>query len=260
MGVGITLALVVLAGALFALFSALSSTLGDTAATNNNNGEEPPTVVEEAPPCDGCLTFDDARELRMPDGVPTLDLTFDEEVGYAKPSIVGAYADGSVETYESGGGAPAGCSFAIDYSPVSPTSPDESNRTDRVADLGSYYSEADYLSLVARVFATESDAASYPDSLRAGLASCPHYSFSFSDGSNFWSTDVQPLEFETSSGAVTAVGWHESYNGSELLIVDLQYTNVAVRAIYNRSGSTAEIEDEFRAFVLELSGALEALR
>ena len=256
-GVGITLALVVLAGALFALFSALSNTL-DATATDDGD-DEPTTIVDETPPCDGCLTFDDALELRMPEGVPALDLTFDEETGYTKPSIVGAYADSSVDTYESGGGAPDGCSFAIDYSPVSPTSPNESNRTDRVADLGSFYGDADYLSLVARVFATDTDAAAYPESLRAGLAACPHYSFSFSDGADFWSTDTQPLDFATSSSAVTAVGWHESYNGSELFIVDLQHSNLAVRAIYNLTGDSAGAEEEFRTFVLEMSSALEAL-
>ena len=258
MGVGITLALVVLVGALFALFSALGSTL-DSTATNESDGDEPPAVVDDTPPCDGCLAFDDTLELRMPGGVPALGLALDEDAGYTKPSIVGAYADSSAETYESGGGAPVGCSFAIDYSPVSPTSPGESNRTDRVADLGSFYGDEDYLSLVARVFATESDAAAYPDSLRAGLAACAHYSFSFSDGADFWSTDVQPLDFATSSSAVTAVGWHESYNGSELLIVDLQYANVAVRAIYNRTGDSAGSEEAFRTVVLELSAALEAL-
>ena len=255
-GIGITLTLVVLAGALFALFSTLSK----IPAASDDDGDEPSIAVEESPPCDGCLTFDDALELRMPDGVPSLGLTFDDEVGYTKPSIVGAYADSSTATYEDGGGTPVGCSFAIDYAPVSPTSPDEGNRTDRVADLGSFYGDDDYLSLVARVFTSEADAAAYPESLRAGLAACPHYSFSFTDGSDFWSTDVQQLDFATSSPAVTAVGWHESYNGSELLVVDVQYANLAVRAMYNRTGTTAGTEEEFRTFVLGLSAALEGLK
>ena len=257
-GLGITLTLVVLAGALFALFSTLSNSM-DQAGTDNGDGDEPPTVVEDDAPCAGCLSLEDVLTLRMPDGVPTLGLTFDEEAGYAKPSIVGAYADSSIETYEAGGGDPVGCSFAIDYAPVSPTSPSEANRTDRIGDLGSYYNDTDYLSLVTRVFETEADAAAYPDTLRDGIAACPHYSFTFSEGEDFWSTDVQPMDFATSSPAVTAVGWHEHYGDSDLMIVDLQYANLAVRAIFNRGGA-AVTEDQFRAFVLEMSAALEGLR
>ena len=254
-GLGITLALVVLAGALFALFSTLSNSMNQA---GTDDGDEPTTVVEDDAPCAGCLSLDDVLTLRMPDGVPTLGLTFDEEVGYAKPSIVGTYAESSVETYEAGGGDPLGCSFAIDYAPVSPTSPNEANRTDRIGDLGSYYNDTDYLSLVTRVFETEEDAAAYPDTLRDGIAACPHYSFTFSEGEDFWSTDVLPMDFVTSSPAVTAVGWHEQYGESDLMIVDLQYSNLAVRAIFNRSGTTVT-EDQFRAFVVELSAALEGL-
>jgi hypothetical protein len=254
-GLGITVALVVLAGALFALFSTLSNSLGDSAA---DDGDEPPIAVEDPAPCAGCLTLDDALELRMPDGIPTLDLALDEEAGYAKPSIVGTYADSSTASYEDGGGSPIGCSFAIDYSPVSPTSPDELNRTDRVGDLGSYYNDSDYLSLVTRVFGSEEDAAAYPATLRDGLAACPNYSFSFSEGEDFWSTDVEPLDFETSSPAVTAVGWHEHYGDSDLVIVDVQYANLAVRTVYSRTGDPAS-DDGLRAFVLELSAALEGL-
>lgn len=254
-GIGITLALVVLAGALFALFSTLSNSINQA---GTDGGDEPTTVVEDDAPCAGCLSLDEVLALRMPEGVPTLGLTFDEEAGYAKPSIVGTYADSSLETYENGGGDPIGCSFAIDYAPVSPTSPSEANRTDRIGDLGSFYNDTDYLSLVTRVFETEADAAAYPDTLRDGIAACPHYSFTFSEGADFWSTDVQPMDFATSSPAVTAVGWHEQYGDSDLMIVDLQYSNLAVRAIFNRGGDTVT-EDQFRAFVLELSAALEGL-
>lgn len=254
-GVGIAVALVVLVGALIALFSALGNSLNSIAPDD----DKPITVAEDDAPCDGCLTLDDALTLRMPDGVPSLGLTFDDEAGYAKPSIVGAYADSSTESYEDGGGDPLGCSFAIDYAPVSPTSPGADNRTDRVGDLGNYLNDTDYLSLTTRVFESETDAAAYPDTLRAGIAACPHYSFSFSDGADFWSTDMQPLEFTTSSPAVTAVGWHEHYGDSDLMIVDLQYSNLAVRAIFNRTGAPAT-EDQFRAWVLELSTALEGLQ
>jgi hypothetical protein len=253
-GIGITLTLIVLAGALFALFSTLSNSFNDPAADD----DEPATVAEDDAPCAGCLALDDVLSLRMPDGIPTLGLSLDEDAGYAKPSIIGAYADSSVQTYEDGGGDPLGCSFAIDYAPVSPSNPGEDNRTDRVGDLGSYYNDTDYLSLVTRVFETEADAAAYPAALRDGIAACPHYSFSYSEGEDFWSTDVQPLEFATSSPAVTAVGWHEHYGDADLMIVDLQYANLAIRAIFNRTGAAAT-EEQFGAFVLELSTSVETL-
>ena len=246
-------ALVVLAGALFALFSALGGSLGNGA----DGGDETPTVVDE-PACAGCLTLDDAFELRMPDGAPTLGLEFDEQLGFAKPSTAGSYADGSTEAYEGGGGTPLGCSFAIDYSPVSPTSPGDDNRADRVGDLGSYYNDTDSLSLVARVFESEQDAAAYPNSVRDGIAACPHYEFSFSEGADYWSTDMESLDFATSSPAVTSVGWHERSGESDLIVVDLQYANLAVRTVYTRTGEAAT-DDAFRAFVVELSGALEGL-
>ena len=248
------LALVVLVIALFSLFSALGSSLGDGA----DGGDDTPTVVADDPPCAGCLTLSDSFELRMPDGAPALGLEFDEQLGYAKPSTAGSYADGSTEAYEGGGGTPVGCSFAIDYSPVSPTNPGDENRADRVGDLGSYFNDTDSLSLVARVFASEQDAAAYPTSVRDGIAACPHYEFSFSEGAEYWSTDVEPLDFATSSPEVTAVGWHERSGETDLIVVDLQYANLAVRTVYTRAGDAAT-DDAFRAFVVELSGALEAL-
>jgi hypothetical protein len=252
-GIGITLTLVVLAGALFALFSTLSNSFNQPAAD-----DKPPVVAEDEAPCAGCLTLDDALGLRLPDGIPTLGLTLDEDAGFAKPSIIGSYADSSLQTYEDGDGDPLGCSFAIDYAPESPSNPDEVNRTDRVGDLGSYYNDTDYLTLVTRVFETESDAAAYPATLRDGIAACPHYSFSYSEGEDFWSTDMQPLELATSSPAVTAVGWREHYGDADLMIVDLQYANLAIRAIFNRTGAPAT-DEQFRAFVVELSTALEGL-
>jgi hypothetical protein len=191
--------------------------------------------------------------------VPLLDLAFDEEAGYAKPSTVGIYADSSAENFADGGGSPAECSFAIDYSPVAPGNPDEANRSDRVADLGSYFNDTDYLSQVVRVFATPEDAAAYPDALRSGLAACPAYSVSFSEGEDFWSTDVVPTEFATSSPAVTAVGWTEEYEGYAVTVVDLQYANLVVRTIHNRDSSSAIADSEIAAFVLEFSGSLERL-
>ena len=150
-------------------------------------------------------------------------------------------------------------SDAIDYSPVAPGNPDEANRSDRVADLGSYFNDTDYLSQVVRVFASPEEAAAYPDALRSGIAACPEYSVSFSDGDDFWSTDVVPTEFPTSSPAVTAVGWTEEYAGYAVTVVDLQYANLVVRTIHNRDSSSAIAGSEIAAFVLEFSGSLERL-
>jgi hypothetical protein len=252
--VGIIVTLVVLAGALVALFSTLNTSFNQP----GSDGGDTPPVVENAPPCDGCLTLDDAFQLRT-DGIPTLALEPDADAGYAKPSVVGSYADSSSENFLDGGGTPLFCSFAIDYSPVSPSSPDDTNRADRIGDLGSYFNDTDYVSMVVRVFESESDAAAYPDTLRSGIADCPHYSFSFSEGEEFWETDVDALEFETSSPAVTAVGWHENSGGSDLIIVDVQYSNLAVRTVYSRTADSSGTEEQFRAFVLELSAALEEL-
>ncbi len=256
-GVGIVVALVVLAGALFALFSTLGNSLTGSEPDAGEGGSSP--VATAAASCDDCLTFDQALELRRPDGIPALALVFDEESGYAKPSIAGAYADSSADLYVEGSGTPAGCSFALDYSPVAPENPDESNRSDRVADLGSYVNDTDYLSMVARVFERPEDAANYPDALRAGIAGCPHYFFVFPDGSGSWSSDVEPLEIATSSPEVTAVGWHEAANGVDLTIVDLQYANLAVRVILNRSEGSSSTDEQFREFLVEYSGALAGL-
>jgi hypothetical protein len=249
---GITITLIVLAGALIALFSTLSN-LGQAA------DDDTPTVVASSPPCDGCLSFEDALSLRLSGGVPTLGLSFDEELGYAKPSTAGVYADSSAQNYEDGGGSPAGCAFTIDYSPVAPENPDATNRADRVADLGTFSNDTDSMSQVVRVFATPQDAAAYPDALRAGIAACPQYSVSFSEGGGFWSTDVVPTEFATSSPGVTAVGWTEEYDGYAVTVVDLQYENLVVRTIYNRAIDSAYTNAEVAAFVTEYSGLLAGL-
>jgi hypothetical protein len=252
---GIIVTLVVLAGALFALFSTLSNSVSD----GGSDGGDSPTLVADGPPCDGCLTLDAALQLRPDGGIPTLGLEFDSDTGYTKPSVVGSFADSSTQAFQEGGGFPLTCSFAIDYAPVSPSSPGDTNRSDRIGDLGGFFNDTDYLTMFTRVFENEEDAAAYPDTLRSGIADCPHYSFSYSDGAEYWETDVEPLEFATSSPAVTAVGWHENSDGSDLIIVDLQHSNVAVRTVYSRTEDSAASEDQIRAFVLELSASLEAL-
>jgi len=248
---------VVLVGVIVTFVLILGNLLGGAGPAADDDDD--PQAVE----CETCVTDDQAKALvPSQSALDGVGMTTYPDYVPAKPSTAGLYADGSLETYTNGAGSPASCWPLIDYSPVTLDSPDATDRRDRVFDLGTYGTEIGSISQVVRVFATETAAGDYPAGVTANVASCPHYTVSYEDGS-LWDPDVAPTALDLASvvgtSGATAVGWDEVDGDWVVTVVDLQLRNIAIRTVYSHAMGASATDAQFATFLGTTAEAMAAL-